>query len=92
MNIDNYRLLVNITEYHIISKSIFLTIIIPKSMEIRQLFFHVKNVCKNVNNQHVLNTYRLFDHNYQVIMPFYIVSNCIRNQNTMFKIEKAKNS
>ena len=52
-NIDKYRVETNITEYHIISKSIFLRIIIPKFMEIRQLFLHVKNVCKNVNNQHV---------------------------------------
>ncbi len=35
----------DIREYHTISKLIFLRIIIPKFMKIRQLF-HVKNVCK----------------------------------------------
>ena len=43
-NIDKYRLAANITEYHIISKLIFLRIIIPNFMMIRQLF-HVK-MCK----------------------------------------------
>ena len=51
-NIENYRVAANITEYHIISKSIFLKIIIPKSMKKRQLF-HEKNACKNVKNQRV---------------------------------------
>ncbi len=37
-NIHKYRVTVNITKYHIISKVIFLRI------------FHVKNVCKNVKN------------------------------------------
>ncbi len=41
-DIDKYRLAANITEYHIISKSILQRIIIPKYMVIRQLF-HVKN-------------------------------------------------
>ena len=44
-NIDKYRLAANVTNYPIISKLIFLRIIIPKFMMIRQLF-HVKNVCK----------------------------------------------
>ena len=44
-NIDIYRVAANITEYHIISKIIFLRIVIPKFMKIRQLL-HVKNVCK----------------------------------------------
>ncbi len=44
-NIEKYRILANITEYHIISKLIFIRISIPKFMKIRQLF-HVKNVCK----------------------------------------------
>ncbi len=35
-NIDKYRLAANITEYHIISKLIFLRIILPKFMKIRQ--------------------------------------------------------
>ncbi len=51
-NIDKYKVAVNITEYHIISKLIFLRIIIPKLVMIRQLF-HVKNVCNNVKNLHV---------------------------------------
>ena len=50
-NIDQHRVTANITEYHIISKLIFLRIIIPKFMKIRQLF-HVKNVSKNAKNQH----------------------------------------
>ncbi len=50
-NIDKYRLAANITEYHIISKLIFN---IPKFMKKRRLFY-VKNLCKNVKNQHVLN-------------------------------------
>ena len=37
-NIDKYRVAANIIEYHIISKLIFLRIIIPKFMMIRQLF------------------------------------------------------
>ncbi len=48
-NMDKSRAAANITEYHIISKLIFLRIIIPKFMMIRQLF-NVKNVCKNVKN------------------------------------------
>ncbi len=42
-NIDNYRVTANITEYHIISRLIFLRIIIQKLRKIMQ-FFHVKNV------------------------------------------------
>ncbi len=37
-NIDKHRVAANITEFHIISKSISLRIIIPKFMVIRQLF------------------------------------------------------
>ncbi len=40
-NIDKYRVAANITEHFIISKLIFLRIIIPKYMKIRHLF-HVK--------------------------------------------------
>ncbi len=40
-DIDKYRVAANITEYHIVSKLIFLIIIIPKFMKIRQLL-HVK--------------------------------------------------
>ena len=47
--IANYRVTANI-----ISKLIFLGIIFPNFMKIRQLF-HVKNLCKNVKNQHVYN-------------------------------------
>ena len=49
-NIDIYKVAVNITKYHIISKLFFLRIIIPKFMIVRQLF-HVKytkiNMYKN---------------------------------------------
>ena len=41
-NIDKYREAANIKEFHIISKLIFLRIIIPKFMF----------SCKNFNNQH----------------------------------------
>ncbi len=51
-NIDKYRVASNITEYYVISKLIFLRFIIPKFMMISQLY-HVKNVFKNVKNQHV---------------------------------------
>ncbi len=50
--IDKYRVAANITEYHNISKLIFLKIIIPKFIMIRQSY-HVKNIRKNVKNQHV---------------------------------------
>ena len=40
-NIEKYRVAANITEYHVMSKLIFLRIIIPKFIKIRQLF-HVK--------------------------------------------------
>ncbi len=48
-NIDKYGVPANITEYHVISKLIFLGIIFPKFMMIRQLF-HVKNEGKNIKN------------------------------------------
>ena len=38
MNIDTYRVAATITEYHIMSKLIFLNIIIQKFMEKMQLF------------------------------------------------------
>ncbi len=42
-NIDKYRVVAaNITEYDIMSKLIFLRIIIPKLMEKKQLFFHLR--------------------------------------------------
>ncbi len=53
-NIDNYRVVAKITEYHIISKLIFFKIIISKLMNIRQLFNEIK-VCKNIKNQQVYN-------------------------------------
>ena len=49
-NIDKYRVAANITEYHIISKGIFLKVIFPNFMMIRQLF-HVKNHVK-IRYQH----------------------------------------
>ena len=51
-NIDKYRVAANITDYHILSKKIFLRIIIAIFMNITQLF-HIKNVSKNVKNQRV---------------------------------------
>ena len=49
-DIDKYRVTANITEYHNISKLIFLRIIIPKFMKKRQLF-HVKMYVKCQNQQ-----------------------------------------
>ena len=46
-NIDRYRVAINITDYHITSKSNFFRIIIPKFMKVR------KKECQNVQNQHV---------------------------------------
>ncbi len=51
-NIDKYKVAANIAEYHTISKLFYLKLIIPKFMK-KRLLFHVKNVCKNVKNQHV---------------------------------------
>ncbi len=53
-NIDKFRVTANITECNNISKLIFLRIIIPKFMMNRQLF-HIKNVYKNVKDQHMYN-------------------------------------
>ena len=50
-SIDKY-IAANITEYQIISKLIFLRIIIKKFMKVRQQF-RVNNVYKNIKNQHV---------------------------------------
>ncbi len=41
-NIDKFRVAANITEYHIISKLIFLRIIIPKFMIIKDNYFILK--------------------------------------------------
>ena len=38
-NIDTYRVATNITKYQIISKFFFLSIVIPKLIEIWQLFY-----------------------------------------------------
>ncbi len=46
-NIDKYRVAANITDYHIISKLIFLKLIIPKFLKKRRLF-HVTR-CKKVH-------------------------------------------
>ena len=43
-NIDKYRVATNYTKYHIISKLIFLRIIIPKFLMIKKI--RVKIVCK----------------------------------------------
>ncbi len=51
-NIDKCGEAANVAEYHIISKLIFLTIIIKKFMMLRQLF-NLKNVYKNDKNQNV---------------------------------------
>ena len=52
-NIDKYKVHAYIyTDYYILLKSIFLRIIIPKFMMVKQLF-HVKDVYKKVINQHV---------------------------------------
>ena len=51
-NIDKHKVATNITDYHIISTLIFLRIIIPKFMIIRQLF-HVKSVFENDKQQHI---------------------------------------
>ena len=48
--IDKYRVTANITEYHNISKLIFLRIIIPKFINIRQLF-HVKKLSWKILGQ-----------------------------------------
>ena len=53
--IDKYRVAANITEYHILSKLIFLRNIIPKFM-IRQLF-NVKKLCQNVKNRYSTYTH-----------------------------------
>ena len=52
-NIDNYKVAANIIEYHIISKLIYLRLIIPKFMKKMRLFISCRNVCKNVKNQHI---------------------------------------
>ena len=51
-NMMSIRLAANITEYHIISKLIYLRINIPKVTMVRQLY-HEKNACKIVKIQHV---------------------------------------
>ncbi len=63
MNIDKYRVAANIIEYHIISKLIFLRIIIPKFMEKRQLF-NLKMYVEMSKINKFKWTYGLFSHNY----------------------------
>ena len=46
-NMDKYRVAANITKYHVISKSIFLRIIITNFIKLRQLF-HLKMSTKNM--------------------------------------------
>ena len=85
-NIDKYKVAANITEYHIISKLIFLRIIIPIFKKIRQLF-HVKNVWKNVKK---INMFKMdiwtFWSQLLSCCAFYIVPNCIKNHHTKFEI------
>ncbi len=38
-NVEKYKVAVNITEYHMLSRLIFFRVIILKSMMIRQLFY-----------------------------------------------------
>ncbi len=61
-NIDKYRVATNITEYHIISKLIFLRLITPKFMKKRRLF-HVKMYVKMSKINMFRWTYGLFGHN-----------------------------
>ena len=82
-NIDKYRLAANITEYHIISKLIFLRIIIPKLIKIRKLY-DVKNVYKNVKNGRIWPFWSQLSGSY----TFYIVPNYIRNHRTKFEINR----
>ena len=86
-NIDNYIVAGNIKEYYIISKLIFLGIIIPKFTEKRQLF-HEKNVCKNVKNQQVSIDVWTFCSQLSSCCSFYIGPNCIRNHHTKFEIDR----
>ncbi len=75
-NIDKCRVAANVTEYLIISKLIFLRLIILKFIMIRQLFY-VKNVCKNVTNQHVyMDVLTVCS---QLEFPRFLHFNCIRN-------------
>ncbi len=64
---NRYWVAANITEYHIISRLIFLRIIIPKFMKIRQLF-HTKNLCKNIKKLTCLKwgMYGIFCYNCRV--------------------------
>ena len=64
-NIDKYRVAVDITEFHIISKFHILRINIPKFMKIGQLF-HVTKYAKKIKKSSYLGTYELFSLNYWV--------------------------
>ena len=66
LHIDKYRVAANITEFHIISKLIFLRIITPKFTNIRELF-HVKMYVEMSKKW----TYGLFGHTYQVATLLY---------------------
>ena len=82
-NIDKYWLAANITEYHIISKLIFLRIIIPQFIEKRQLF-HVKMSKINKFKMEVWICWAQLSRWY----AFYIVPDCIRNLHTKFEINR----
>ena len=68
-NIDKNRLAANITEYHIISKLIFLRIIIPKLMMIRQLYDVKMYVIMNMFKIYV----RTFWYELESCYDFYIL-------------------
>ena len=72
---DKHRVAANITEYNIISKLIFLRIIIPKFLKISHLF-HIKNECNNVK----INMFKLaFLLQLSNCSAFYIVKSLLGN-------------
>ena len=84
-NIDKQRVAKNNTEYNIISKLIFLKIIIPKFRKIMRLF-HVKNVYKNSKiDMFKMNAWTFWSQ-LSRCYAFYIVPTCIRNYHNAFEI------
>ncbi len=73
-NIDKYREAANITEFHCITISIFLRIIIPKFIMISQLFYIniIRQYCKN--STCLKWTHELFGYNYRVDKHFTLFS------------------
>ena len=82
--LTNREYLQYITEYHIISKLIFLRISIPKFMNIRQLF-HLKMYVK-MSKSTCLKAFWTFESQLSSCYALYIVPNSIRNHHTMFEI------